>query len=266
MPRMIDLTGQRFGRLLVVREAERVRTSGGTSVRRWVCVCDCGAQTAVRAGALGAGNTRSCGCAPRGAKNKHGEAAIRTPEYVAWESMLNRCRNPKAQEWKRYGGRGVKVCSEWDPQQGGGYAQFLADMGRRPSPEHSLDKDVRGGVGCLVYSAETCCWATRAEQQNSTRQTVRVVVDGVEMGLSEAARLAGVLPDTAHGRLESGRTMEEVLSPERLAPRRGKMVVVELEGERVSFTEAARRLGVPLSTAAARTRRGMTLAAALGLN
>jgi hypothetical protein len=67
-------------------------------------------------------------------RDENGKQII-PPEWTAWHQMRYRCFNPKSRAWKHYGGRGIKVCKRWDK-----YENFLADMGRRPSPDHSLDR------------------------------------------------------------------------------------------------------------------------------
>ncbi|HUB09426.1 MAG TPA: hypothetical protein VMB50_20650 [Myxococcales bacterium] len=95
----------------------------------------------------------------------HGEAAHghRTPEWCAWREMRYRCQTPTARAYPQYGGRGIKVCERWQV-----FENFLADMGRRPSPRHSLDRIDNDGN----YEPGNCRWATSLEQ-NRNRRTPR---------------------------------------------------------------------------------------------
>lgn len=104
-----DLTGQKFGRLTVIRKVDR--RSGSYLV--WECACECGAAVEVASGYLRSGSTKSCGCLKRditqARATTHGKT--NTPEFVAWCKMRERCSNPNKEEFKYYGGRGIGICA-----------------------------------------------------------------------------------------------------------------------------------------------------------
>jgi hypothetical protein len=134
----LDLTGQKYGLLTVIRHSHYDKKS------YWICQCDCGTQVTVAQANLRSGNTQSCGCVRRQPQPKkeygtrdtghktHGlsrdESGSRTPTYMSWSGMKTRCYNPKTPTYKQCGGRGIKVCDEWKES----FEQFLADMGPRP--------------------------------------------------------------------------------------------------------------------------------------
>lgn len=136
----------------------------------------------------------------------HGEVTggVRTVEYVAWQSMRSRCLYPKDKRFKHYGGRGIGICDRW-----GVFENFLADMGRKPGPNHSLDRIDND----KDYCAENCRWATSSEQ-NRNRSNTRLVKIGDELiSLAEACSRTGVNYFTAHARLRKGLPLGQALSP-----------------------------------------------------
>jgi hypothetical protein len=164
---MIDLTEQKFGRLVALRRVEPLRKSNEAW---WECRCDCGGTKVTTSRYLRTGVTTSCGCFAREVtairnhrQQRHGEAANLTPEYMAWASMKTRCYNANSAKYRLYGGRGIQVCERWRES----FEAFLADMGRRPSAEHSLDRYPDGDGN---YEPGNVRWATDSEQ-NSNRRT-----------------------------------------------------------------------------------------------
>jgi hypothetical protein len=159
-----DLTGQRFGRLVVIEQAE---TNG--SKLRWRCQCDCGKIHCVEGTSLRKGGTQSCGCLAReltaARARKHGKSNTRL--YWVWAAMLDRCNNPKCPAFKNYGGRGIKVCARWLK-----FENFLTDMGERPSPQHTVDRIYNDGN----YEPGNCTWRTRAEQSRNMRSNRRLTL------------------------------------------------------------------------------------------
>lgn len=149
--------GDRVGRLVVVKQ----RVPGEARVE---CRCDCGRDHSMVYRSWG--RYQSCGCF-RGEQvgdrsRTHGQSG--TPEYLAWHGMHARCEKPEHGQWKYYGGRGIAVCERWSD-----FRAFLADVGRRPSSLHSIDRVDNSGD----YAPENCRWATKAQQMANRRTPER---------------------------------------------------------------------------------------------
>lgn len=159
---LLDLAGQRFGRLIAMIALERVSARRNQRERtRWRCRCGCGRHTTVEISNLRGGQVQSCGCLCSSGTYRHGAArrGEPLPEYVVWLGMRQRCSNPKHVDYKNYGGRGIVVCRRWNR-----FENFLADMGRRPVG-HSIERvDVNGN-----YTPADCKWIPTREQSKNKR-------------------------------------------------------------------------------------------------
>lgn len=152
----LDLTGQTFGYLQVLKEAPL-----GAGGRMWWCRCACGKVKAFWQDALVRGGSKSCRCRmPKRVKHGHLLNRKATRTYKSWQGMLRRTTKKNSKDWKNYGGRGITVCRRWRR-----FENFLADMGERP-PGTTLDRknNSRG------YTPGNCQWATRKEQNRNSRR------------------------------------------------------------------------------------------------
>jgi hypothetical protein len=132
---------------------------------------------------------------------KHGMTD--TPEHRIWLGMKGRCSNPNYEGYHNYGGRGIRVCDRWLL-----FANFIADMGHRPSPLHSIERIDNDGH----YDPGNCKWATREEQNRNSRQNVKLTHNGQTMTIAEWADKLGIKHATLYGRIREGFPVEAALS------------------------------------------------------
>ena len=193
-----DLTGRSFGSQEVLGPDVTSRSRG----QRWRVRCACGQERSVDGTSLRQGTSRSCGC-ERGrniskAVKKHGATAIsgRTPEYRTWCAMKERCERVGHRSYPDYGGRGIRVADTWRDD----FARFLADVGKRPSPKHTIDRieNARG------YEPGNVRWATRKEQNQNKRNAKLVTIEGETLCITEWARRNKLATATVVCRLQRG--------------------------------------------------------------
>lgn len=203
----MDLTGQKFYRLTVVEKVGSCRLG-----IKWKCVCDCGKSKVVISANLNSGNTRSCGCLnlenvrSHNRNVTHGESLFgkTSTEYTTWVSMRVRCYDKKNPQYDNYGGRGIKVCHRWLKS----FDNFLEDMGRKPSPQHSLDRYPNNNGN---YEPGNVRWATPKEQANNKRTSRILVLDGVSKNLKTWAEEFGIKEQTLRYRINKGQSLESIL-------------------------------------------------------
>jgi hypothetical protein len=194
-----DIAGNRYGRLVAIR-----MTEGG----KWMFKCDCGVEKEINRWDVCSGKTKSCGCYnSESARNrKKGKfdpnARNRHPLYATWNNMMARCYNPNSTSYKSYGAKGITVSDEWHS-----FEQFVADMGSKPSPTHSLDR-VKSKLG---YSKSNCRWATDKEQARNTSNNKIIEYGGESKSLIEWAEQYGLRGDTLNRRLKNGWSIEDAL-------------------------------------------------------
>lgn len=202
-PRKITPVGTLFDRLTVIGDGGFV-PSGSSSLRSSVshCKCVCGSEVTVRNADLNSGHTTSCGCRRKAVaaarSTTHGQSGVgkATREYISWQGILVRTTNPNRKDWMDYGGRGIKVCDRWLNS----FENFYEDMGAKPSPKHSLDRINNDGD----YCKENCRWATRDEQSNNKRSSVRFTFYGLNKTVAEWSVVTLVPTNTIRGRLLRG--------------------------------------------------------------
>lgn len=165
MSKLIDLTGQKFGRLTVIERAEKP-CHVHDAAAYWKCRCDCGKEKIVSGKNLMYGKSLSCGCLSKEVARKLHlkHKAHNTSLYNRWTNMKHRCLNPNNTSYKYYGGRGITVCEEWrnDFQAFYDYVSKLPHFGEKG---YSLDRINNDGN----YEPGNVRWATAKEQANNRR-------------------------------------------------------------------------------------------------
>ena len=153
MPKLINRTGQKFGKLTVLGQA------GRDALKKvlWFCRCECGNELSVVSGSLVTGNTTSCGCYLKERITKHG--GHNKSSYNTWRAMIRRCTVPTDKDYAKYGGKGIKICERWND-----YVSFAADMGE-PTGDETLDRINPYGN----YEPSNCRWAGVKTQNRNLR-------------------------------------------------------------------------------------------------
>ncbi len=197
--RIIDykaMIGQKFGRLTVLLI---IKGGRGTKCE---CICDCGKKVTTRCWRVLHGTAKTCGCSHFDGKPRHGESkgAKQTAEYRIWIGMRRRCYKPSDPQYKYYGLRGIMVCDQWMQ-----YEHFLADMGRRPGPEYSIDRINYDGH----YEPGNCRWATPREQVLNCRRTRWIEFNGKRLCFRDWEREFGLVRGALKNKFPRRTTKDE---------------------------------------------------------
>lgn len=205
-----DLTGQRFGRLLVIGRGDDYICPDGRRRDRWICKCDCGNIKSIRRTCLKSGDTQSCGCL---CKEKLSNVATKHGGYGTslnniWNGMRQRCNNPKNNHYDNYGARGIRICEEWDDFSV--FRDWAYDNGYDPTlgrEKCSLDRiDVNGD-----YTPDNCRWVSMKEQGRNKRNTIYLTYNDETHALAEWAEIVGQKYSILHSRYSRGLNAEEIL-------------------------------------------------------
>lgn len=177
-----DLTGKVYGQLTVISQ----NTDSGKE-NFWLCLCSCGKTKSFLGGKLTRKSIRSCGCSCiRKVSGTHNETrgGLHTKEYCAWARTKAKCNVPTHHAYKWYGARGIKICDRWMNS----YENFLADIGRAPSPKHSLGRIDNDGD----YEPSNCRWETTQQQANNTRRNRYIEYNGQRKTITQWGRELGI--------------------------------------------------------------------------
>lgn len=194
------LAGKVFGKLTVIRFMGSVIRSGKRR-KTWLCKCECGDEKVIEHDQLTRGKSVSCGCYRKKIgkihNTKHG--LRQTKEYRVWAGIIQRCNNPNCNRYKDYGGRGITVCDRWLK-----FENFIADMGMKPSPKHTMDRIDNDGN----YEPINCRWATDEEQRRNRRDNRWIEYNGQRKIVADWAKDLGITRENLASQLNL-RTLEE---------------------------------------------------------
>lgn len=242
MPKAIEIPkGKKINRLTCTGRYEKIKG------RRWyIFECECGSKKSAQAREVLSGKIMSCGCLKSEIIRERcclgrGEAR-RNGVYNSWANMISRCGNQKDPKFKDYGGRGIKVCKRWLS-----FDLFYEDMGDRPSKGHSVGRINNNGN----YEPNNCRWESPLEQANNTRRNRFINYKGERMTVSQAARIAGLKPDTIYQRLNSGMSEYDAT----LSKKYNK-INVKIKSKEYMLKDALECLSIPQSTYYKRIRQG----------
>ena len=197
----IDLTGQQFGRLTVLKFAEMDK--GRNS--KWLCECECGNEKIVYMSGLRTGDSQSCGCLMKERVRKavtiHGMTG--SAVHNAWNFIKKSCYNINDKEYEKYGAKGIKLCERWKDS----FENFYEDMGDRPSDTYIL-----GRINTKDnFEPSNCKWMTRIEKNNNRKNNTWLQIENESKTTSEWARISGTNYNTIKSRLRIGWSHKEAV-------------------------------------------------------
>lgn len=234
--------GEVFTRLTVTVLKSGYRNSTWYHTAR----CECGRIKEIAHSNLVLGKSKSCGCLSREITSKraatHGMSG--SAEYQTWNRMWSRCTNPIVDRYPNYGGRGISVCDRWEKFQ-----NFFEDMGRRPSPKHSIGRIDNDGN----YEPNNCRWETPEQQASNTSNNRHVDFDGRKMTISACERHLGIPPGTLTQRLALGIKPPELFAIHDLRPK-----PITVDGVTHGTVEWMRIAGIPISSFYHHQRKGLS--------
>ena len=196
MPKFIDLTGKRFGRLTVVKYVDNDKHRNS----RWLCLCDCGKEKIIIGQSLKSGATKSCGCSH--IKHGHSKNGKVSKTYASWTHMIQRCIDSNYTNYHNYGGRGIKVCKRWRE-----FKNFLEDMGEAPEG-HQIDRTNNDGN----YCKSNCRWVTSKINNRNKRNNHMITYGGKTQCLTDWAEEFDINYYALWSRLSRGWSTEKALT------------------------------------------------------
>lgn len=204
---MIDLTGKRFGRLVVVG---RAGSSKNKSIL-WECICDCGNRVIKDGVNLRCGDTKSCGCLHRDSvkKTMQTHAMSKTRLYRVWAGVKSRCYNEHADNYKYYGARGIHMCDQWKDNFYEFFRWAISSGYKEDASAQECTLDRIDNLG--DYSPDNCRWSTHKTQCNNQRSNLVFELNGETHTMSEWADIFNIKYTTLRARIRRGVPFQEAV-------------------------------------------------------
>ncbi len=229
--------GDRFGRLIIIKELDRWVYPSGQLHRNFQCLCDCGIGCTALAGDLRSGHKKSCGClsVETVIKRSSVHSKYGTTEYYSWCGMKQRCLNPKNPAYKNYGGRGITICDRWLMFQ-----PFFDDMGHKPSVGYSIERLDNNGN----YELSNCKWATAQEQASNSRKCKYITYNGITDTHAGWDRRLGLSRGIIDRRVATGMINFQAITYKKKSFKAYDVITNELIGEWDNQTKCGEYLGI----------------------
>lgn len=244
-----DITGNKYGRLTVIRLYDRNRGN-----IKWLCQCDCGKEVVVIGNNLKNGHTNSCGCykADRNSEVHYSHGGRRTRLYGIWTGMKTRCYDKNCRSYINYGGRGIKLTAEWLGEKGfHNFREWALNNGY--SDTLTIDRiDVNGD-----YCPNNCRWTTTEQQAYNTTASRYITINGVTKTAAEWEKETGIKSGTIRYRIDKMHLTPEEAIQRPLTPSNKKYI--EYKGEQFTLTELEKILNIDRRTLKYRLQHGVPL-------
>lgn len=255
MPKVLDITGQRYGRLVALHFQEHRYTISGVPKRYWKCKCDCGNECVVDIASLRSGSSKSCGCLKiESDKTKHNHIThgqSKTRLYKIWIDMKRRCNDEWRRAYKYYGGKGITYCPEWEHFE----SFYEWSMSNGYNENLSIDRIDSNGN----YEPSNCRWVDSFVQANNTTRNHKITFNGKTQTLSEWAKEYNISYYLLQDRINDLHwSIEDALTiPPSTVNKSHKLLT--FNGKTQNITQWAKELGVSHRTITDRIKRGLPM-------